>query len=66
MWIPITSGTEWVALLSLVKPVVSDFDTFLVGSRNMEYEDLPPDQVKQLHWVIDKTESILSTIHGSF
>lgn len=44
-----------------VRPVVSDFDTFLIGSRGMVYEALPPEQVKQLHWVIDKTEEILAT-----
>jgi len=43
-----------------VKPVVSDFDTFLVGSHGMEYEDLPPEQEKLLVWAIDKTEKILS------
>eukprot|EP00929_Paragymnodinium_shiwhaense_P060055 TRINITY_DN30029_c0_g1_i1.p1 TRINITY_DN30029_c0_g1~~TRINITY_DN30029_c0_g1_i1.p1 ORF type:complete len:1306 (-),score=271.85 TRINITY_DN30029_c0_g1_i1:197-4114(-) len=44
-----------------VKPVVSDFDTFLVGSRGMKYADLSPDQVALERWALEKTESILAT-----
>lgn len=29
-----------------VKPVCSDFDTFLLGSRGMKYEVLPPQQAR--------------------
>jgi len=44
-----------------VKPVVSDFDTFLIGSRGMTYQDLPPEQAKLLGWSLDQTGEILST-----
>lgn len=44
-----------------VKPVVSDFDTFLVGSRNMDYDELPPDQTSLEAWSLDHTEGILAT-----
>jgi hypothetical protein len=43
-----------------VKPVVSDFDTFLIGSKGMEYEDLPPEQSDMLVWSLTKTEEILN------
>ena len=36
-----------------VVPVVSDFDTFLVGSKGVAYEPTPPDQVKLMHWALD-------------
>jgi len=42
-----------------VKPVVSDFDTFLVGSRGMEYETLPPEQVELAKWALGHTRDIL-------
>lgn len=45
---------------SRVKPVVSDFDTFLVGSRAMRYDSLPPDQVTLLRWLLEQTRKILS------
>lgn len=45
---------------SRVKPVVSDFDTFLVGSRGMRYDSLPPDQVTLLRWLLEQTRKILS------
>merc|ERR1712106_250509 len=44
-----------------VKPVVSDFDTFLVGSRNMDYDHLPEEQVKLQEWALENTEDILET-----
>lgn len=47
-----------------VKPVVSDFDTFVVGSKGMSYEELPEDQVKVVMQSLDYTERIAST--GSF
>ena len=34
-----------------VKPVVSDFDTFLVGSRGVQYEPTPPEQVTLMNWL---------------
>ena len=30
-----------------VTPVVSDFDTFLVGSKGMRYEPTPPEQARR-------------------
>merc|ERR1740117_1428792 len=44
-----------------VKPVVSDFDTFLAGSRGMEYPVLAPEQVKMQVWALDHCEQILKT-----
>lgn len=42
-----------------VKPVVSDFDVFLTGSRNMEYDRLPPEQSQLQQWAIENAEGIL-------
>jgi len=42
-----------------VKPVVSDFDTFTVGSRGMHYEALPKEQQDLACWSLDRTEMIL-------
>lgn len=43
-----------------VVPVVSDFDCFLIGSRNFSYEDpMSPDQVDLLDWCISQIEWIL-------
>jgi hypothetical protein len=44
-----------------VKPVVSDFDTFTVGSRGMSYERLPVDQQDLGMWALERTEEILKT-----
>jgi len=44
-----------------LKPVVSDFDTFLVGSRGMIYEELPPEQAKLASWALDHTVGVLKT-----
>lgn len=44
-----------------VKPVVSDFDTFLVGSQGMLYEKLPQEQVDLVNWVLDETLNIQKT-----
>jgi len=43
----------------LVKPVVSDFDTFLIGSTNMEYDKVPPDQMELMKWCLDRCSEIL-------
>ena len=43
-----------------VKPVVSDFDTFLVGSRGVRYEPTPPEQVALMHWALDNTAELLA------
>jgi len=45
-----------------VKPVVSDFDTFTIGSRGMKYESLPLDQAKLITWSLDQTENLLSNL----
>ena len=42
-----------------VKPVVSDFDTFTVGSRGMRYDPTPPKQVELIHWALDHTTKLL-------
>lgn len=44
-----------------VKPVVSDFDTFLVGSRGMKYDNLATEQTKLQMWALDNTRDILET-----
>ena len=43
-----------------VKPVVSDFDTFLVGSRGVRYEPTPHDQVLLMSWALDNTAELLA------
>jgi len=42
-----------------VKPVVSDFDLFLVGSRGMVYDSLPEDQQALALWSLERTSEIL-------
>lgn len=42
-----------------VKPVVSDFDTFLVGSRGVIYEELSAEQASVASWALDRTVGIL-------
>jgi len=42
-----------------VKPVVSDFDMFTVGSCGMHYEALAREQQQLAHWSLDRTEEIL-------
>jgi len=42
-----------------VKPVVSDFDTFTVGSRGMRYEALSQEQQQLALWSLDRTHEIL-------
>lgn len=44
---------------SMVKPVVSDFDTFTVGSRGMRYEKIAADQSDLMAWTLDNTKQIL-------
>lgn len=43
-----------------VKPVVSDFDTFTIGSRNMKYEPLPASQGQLATWSLEHARSVLS------
>jgi len=45
-----------------VKPVVSDFDTFTVGSKGMEYEALPMDQAKLIDWMLGHAKDILGSL----
>lgn len=47
-----------------VKPVVSDFDTFTVGSRNFKYEMLQRDQADVVSWSLDVTEMILKSLNS--
>jgi hypothetical protein len=42
-----------------VKPVVSDFDTFTVGSRGMTYVTLPSEQQELAKWSLERTLEIL-------
>jgi len=45
-----------------VKPVVSDFDAFMLGcSGNIRFEPLPPDQVDMMKWCLGHIEEVLST-----
>ena len=44
-----------------VKPVVSDFDCFLLGTRGVRFHSpLPDDQVKMVHHMVDDIEKILN------
>ncbi|KAL7540179.1 hypothetical protein ACHAXR_009930 [Thalassiosira sp. AJA248-18] len=48
-----------------VVPVVSDFDCFLIGSRNFSYEDpMSPEQVELLDWCVSQIEWILDNHTG--
>jgi hypothetical protein len=49
-----------------VKPVVSDFDTFTIGSKGMRYEATPPKQVELIHWALKHTEGLLENPKGNF
>merc|ERR1719223_173737 len=42
-----------------VKPVVSDFDAFTVGSRGIKYSPLCQEQQDLSRWVLDKTKEVL-------
>lgn len=45
-----------------VRPVVSDFDPFLVGTRGVAYKDpIDPKQIDVLKWCLKAIEEILST-----
>jgi CRP-like cAMP-binding protein len=45
-----------------VKPVVSDFDTFTVGSKGIGYEHISEAQAELISWELDQTNGILSTL----
>jgi len=42
-----------------VLPVVSDFDCFTMGSRQIRYDVLPEDQIKLLDWCVSNIEGVL-------
>ena len=44
-----------------VKPVISDFDTFTVGSKGMKYESVPEWQLDIVRWSLDQTALLLQT-----
>lgn len=45
-----------------VKPVASDIDAFLIGSKGMAFgEPLPPEQLQQIEWLLERIELVLST-----
>jgi len=44
----------------VVKPVASDLDAFLVGSKNMSFDSLPQDQVDLVQWLVGNLEGVLS------
>ena len=52
------------AEIGRVRPVASDFDAFLVGSRGIRFEALPEDQVKLVRWLISNIEGVLAEPGG--
>jgi CRP-like cAMP-binding protein len=42
-----------------VKPVISDFDTFTVGSKGMDYAPLDEKQVNLINWALDRTQKLI-------
>ena len=38
---------------------LSDFDTFLVGSKGFYYDATPPEQVELMNWALDHTTALL-------
>uniref|UniRef100_A0A7S2DY20 Anthrax toxin edema factor central domain-containing protein n=1 Tax=Octactis speculum TaxID=3111310 RepID=A0A7S2DY20_9STRA len=48
-----------------VRPVVSDFDPFLVASKNVTFEPLSQDQVECMARLIKTTQYILDNIHAN-
>eukprot|EP00971_Amphidinium_carterae_P032488 639981-Amphidinium_carterae.1 len=47
-----------------VKPVVSDFDTFCIGSKGMEYAALPAKQADLVVWCLKHTKRLLDNLDG--
>jgi len=45
----------------LVKPVVSDFDTFTIGSRGMKYDPVAKDQLDLVKWCLGHAQNVLAT-----
>jgi len=49
-----------------VKPVVSDFDCFLTGTRGVKYEKpIPNDQVDLVKWSVDNISNVLDEQNAS-
>ena len=44
-----------------VRPVASDVDTFLVGSRGVTYKPMAPDQLEIMRWQLEHIEQVLAT-----
>ena len=44
-----------------VKPVISDFDTFTVGSLGMEYNPVAPEQIELMHWSLNHAAELISS-----
>ena len=45
-----------------IKPVASDIDAFLIGSKGMKFADpIPADQVKLMQWQLEKLEDVLKS-----
>merc|ERR1719409_230782 len=47
-----------------VLPVVSDFDTFTVGSKGVRYEPTPAEQVDLMNWSLEHTTALLDAPNG--
>jgi len=43
-----------------VKPVASDLDAFLIGSRGVDFEPLPDDQCELVRWLFKNIEGVLA------
>jgi hypothetical protein len=43
-----------------VRPVVSDLDALLIGTRNVRFDPLPPEQVELLHWCTARIAEVLA------
>merc|ERR1712196_713152 len=44
-----------------VKPVVSDMEPLLIGSRGMTYQPTPDDQVELMSWCLRHTKAIMES-----
>jgi hypothetical protein len=61
-WPHLPAHQPWSPIqLWQVTPVVSDFDTFLVGSKGVVYQAEPPsEQVELMKWALDHTANLLA------
>ncbi|CAJ1964008.1 unnamed protein product [Cylindrotheca closterium] len=48
-----------------VSPVVSDFDCFTMGTRQIRYDVLPEEQIKLLDWCVSNIEDVLDRQNSS-